>query len=75
MASWKLLDWSDTLVKWGILLVGISLLLGFLTRTACIVGALLLLMFFLAMPPLPGWSSSARTLLIRLSSPSGMCKW
>jgi hypothetical protein len=28
-----------------------------------------------SVPPLPGWSSSARTLLIRLSSPSGMCKW
>ena len=29
MSSWKLLDWSDLLVKWGILLTGIFLLLGF----------------------------------------------
>ncbi len=38
MSSWKMLDWSDALVKWGILLTGIFLLLGFLTRTACVVG-------------------------------------
>jgi uncharacterized membrane protein YphA (DoxX/SURF4 family) len=51
--SWKALDWSDFLVKWGITIVGVCLLTGFLTRTACVAGAALLLTFFLAMPPLP----------------------
>ncbi len=56
-----MLDWSDFFVKWGILLVGTFLLAGFLTRTSCVVGACLLFMFFLAMPPLPGWPESPRT--------------
>jgi uncharacterized membrane protein YphA (DoxX/SURF4 family) len=60
ITSWKMLDWSDFLVKWGITAVGVCLLLGFLTRTACVVGAGLLLMFFLAMPPLPDWPESPR---------------
>lgn len=60
VSSWSRLDWSDALVKWGVLLTGICLLLGVLTRTACIAGAVLLLMFFLAMPPLPGWPESPK---------------
>lgn len=44
----------DKAVRWTLLATGICLLLGFLTRTACLVGALLLLMFYLAMPPWPG---------------------
>lgn len=57
---WSLLDWSDFLVKWGLVVVGGCLLLGLLTRTACVVGAGYLLMFFLAMPPLPGYPESPR---------------
>jgi uncharacterized membrane protein YphA (DoxX/SURF4 family) len=60
VSSWRLLDWSDFLVKWGILVTGALLLLGLFTRTACLAGALLLLSFFLAMPPLPGWPESPR---------------
>jgi uncharacterized membrane protein YphA (DoxX/SURF4 family) len=51
--AWTLLDWSDALVKYGLIAVGGCLLVGFLTRTACLVGALFLLSFYLAMPPLP----------------------
>jgi uncharacterized membrane protein YphA (DoxX/SURF4 family) len=58
--DWSALDWSDFLVKWGITLTGACLLAGLLTRTACVAGAGLLLMFFLAMPPLPGWPESPR---------------
>lgn len=60
VSAWTMLDWSDTFVKWGVTLVGAFLLLGLLTRTSCVVGAYLLFMFFLAMPPLPGWPDSPR---------------
>jgi uncharacterized membrane protein YphA (DoxX/SURF4 family) len=60
VGAWSMLDWSDFFVKWGITLTGVFLLAGLLTRTACVVGAGLLLMFFLAMPPLPGWPESPR---------------
>jgi uncharacterized membrane protein YphA (DoxX/SURF4 family) len=60
IGDWSLLDWSDFLVKWGLVVVGGLLLLGLLTRTACVAGALYLLLFFLAMPPLPGYPESPR---------------
>lgn len=60
IASWTLLDWSDVLVKYGITAVGLLLLVGLLTRTACVAGAGFLLMFYLSMPPLPGWPESPR---------------
>jgi uncharacterized membrane protein YphA (DoxX/SURF4 family) len=60
VSAWRMLDWSDAMVKYGITIVGLCLLAGLLTRTACVIGALYLLMFFLAMPPLPGWPESPR---------------
>src|SRR4029077_4590445 len=60
LEAWSMLDWSDFAVKWGIILTGACLLWGLLTRTFCVVGAYLLFMFFLAMPPLPGWPESPR---------------
>jgi len=47
-------------VKYGLVTVGLCLLAGVLTRLACVGGAAFLLMFFLAMPPLPGWPESPR---------------
>ena len=61
LKTWTLLDWSDAIVKYGLVIVGGCLLAGFLTRTACLAGAGFLLMFFLAMPPLPGWPENPRT--------------
>ena len=58
--DWSRLDWADFLVKWGLLFVGIFLIAGLLTRTTCVVAALFLLSFFLAMPPLPGLPESPR---------------
>lgn len=58
--EWALLDWGDFFVKWGLLVVGLCLLLGLLTRTACVIGALYLVMFYIAMPALPGWPPSPR---------------
>jgi len=47
------LDVSDALVKYGLVAVGIGLVAGCFTRLAAVIGAVLLLSFFLAMPPLP----------------------
>jgi uncharacterized membrane protein YphA (DoxX/SURF4 family) len=52
--KWDRLQWSDFVVRYGLVVVGFCLLLGLFTRTACVAGAGFLLMFFLAMPPLPG---------------------
>lgn len=60
LTSWSLLDWSDFMVKYGLLATGVCLILGLFTRTFCVVGAGLLLMFFLAMPPLPGLPENPR---------------
>jgi uncharacterized membrane protein YphA (DoxX/SURF4 family) len=60
IAAWNRLDWADAIVKYGLIAIGGCLLLGLLTRLACLGGAMFLLMFFLAMPPLPGWPESPR---------------
>src|SRR5262249_60423326 len=57
---WSRLEWSDHIVKYGLVVVGGLLLLGFLTRSACLAGALFLLLLFLAMPPFPGWPENPR---------------
>jgi uncharacterized membrane protein YphA (DoxX/SURF4 family) len=54
------LEWIDWLTKGALTAIGICLLAGFLTRSACVGGALLLLMFFLAMPPFPGLPPNPR---------------
>ena len=48
------LDWIDFAVRWGLSIAGACLILGLFTRLNCILGALLLLSFYLAAPPLPG---------------------
>ena len=45
---------------WSGLSVGVLLLVGLCTRLACVGGAGFLLMFFLAMPPLPGLPEGPR---------------
>ncbi|MBI1918498.1 MAG: hypothetical protein HYS12_27720 [Planctomycetes bacterium] len=52
--KWGLLGWADFLVAWGLTIIGALLLLGLFSRTACVAGALLVLSFYLAMPPWPG---------------------
>ena len=47
-------------MKYGLVGVGGCLLLGLFTRLACVVGAGFLLMFYLAMPPLPYWPEGPR---------------
>lgn len=52
--SWSRLEWINWTTKYGLCLVGACLILGLFTPVACIGGALFLLLFYLAMPPLPG---------------------
>lgn len=54
LGNWTLLRWSDTLVKYGLVAVGLCLLMGLFTRTACVVGGLFIASFSLAMPALLG---------------------
>ena len=50
----RMLEWADRSVAWGLTLAGLGLLLGCFTRLSSLVGAILLLLFYLALPPLPG---------------------
>jgi uncharacterized membrane protein YphA (DoxX/SURF4 family) len=52
--EWASLAAIDATVRWGLLVVGVCLLLGFLTRPACLAGAAFLVLFYLGQPPLPG---------------------
>ncbi len=49
------LVWTDRVVSWGLVVIGVGLLLGVFTRLNCLGGALFLIMLYLAIPPWP-WS-------------------
>ncbi len=53
LTSWNRQTWADNAVRYGLLAIGGCLLIGLFTRTSCVAGALLLLSFYLAMPPFP----------------------
>ena len=44
----------DQLNIWGLILIGLGLILGFLARPVCIFGIVLLATYFLSHPPFPG---------------------
>ncbi|MBT8405655.1 MAG: DoxX family membrane protein [Gemmatimonadetes bacterium] len=44
----------DALNEWGLILIGLALLVGVFTRTATTAGIVLLALYYLAAPPLPG---------------------
>jgi uncharacterized membrane protein YphA (DoxX/SURF4 family) len=48
------LDLADRIVAWGLTLCGAGLILGLFTRLSALGGACLLILFYLALPPLPG---------------------
>ena len=58
--SWRLLELSDFAVKWSLVLLGGCLMLGLFARATSFATALLILSFYAAMPPLPGWPESPR---------------
>jgi uncharacterized membrane protein YphA (DoxX/SURF4 family) len=45
---------SDRQVMWGLIILGSLLIIGLGTRLAAVLGAVMLLMFYLVMPPWPG---------------------
>lgn len=45
---------ADYLNQWGLFLIGLALLVGFLVRPAALVGVVMLLLYYLAAPPFPG---------------------
>lgn len=51
--DWKWLPLIDGVVRWGLLVSGLCLLFGFLTRPACVAALSFLLMFYLAAPCQP----------------------
>ena len=60
MASWRLLEYSDFAVKWSLVVLGSCLMLGLLSRVSSLATAFLVLSFYLAMLPLPGWPESPK---------------
>jgi len=53
------LDWVDFLNIWGLIAIGGGLMLGLCTRAAGLAGAALLLLYYLAHPPLIGMEAGA----------------
>lgn len=53
--SAQIIAFVDFLNMWGMTLVGIGLMLGLFTRVASAAGAVMLLFYFLAYPPVPGY--------------------
>jgi len=51
----------DYLNQWGLLLIGLALLLGALARPAAVAGVVLLLLYYSAVPPFPGLEYSIPT--------------
>jgi uncharacterized membrane protein YphA (DoxX/SURF4 family) len=49
----------DFLNIWGLILIGLSLFTGLLVRWASIAGSVLLLFYFVAYPPIPGYTLGA----------------
>ncbi|MCX6225098.1 MAG: DoxX family protein, partial [Bacteroidia bacterium] len=56
-----LINIVNFLNTWGLILIGLSLFIGLLVRWSSIAGALLLLFYFAAYPPIPGHTFGAIT--------------
>ena len=55
-ASPQVMNWIDFLNVWGLILIGLSLIVGLLVRWSSVAGAVLLLFYFVAYPPIPGFT-------------------
>ena len=53
-ASEQIMNVVDFLNIWGLILIGLSLLSGLFVRWSSMAGAVLLLFYFVAYPPIPG---------------------
>lgn len=56
-----LVSFIDFVNTWGMAAIGVGLILGLLTRWASAFGALLLLLYFVAYPPIPGYMTGVPT--------------
>jgi thiosulfate dehydrogenase [quinone] large subunit len=56
-----LLRLADQGTMWGLLILGLLLMIGLFTRTASLLAMALLLLFYLAQPPLPVYGFAVRT--------------
>ena len=56
-----LLATADAVTKWGLVLIGIGLMLGLLTRAAALAGVVLVFLFYICNPPLLGYDYSMPT--------------
>lgn len=54
----SLLAFVDFVNAWGLTAIGLALMLGLLTRTATIAGAVLLFLYYIAAPPFAGYTYS-----------------
>jgi len=54
-ASPAALTFVDYVNIWGLTLIGAALMLGFLTRTATVGAIVLLVLYYIAVPPFPGY--------------------
>jgi thiosulfate dehydrogenase [quinone] large subunit len=61
MAHPGLLNFVDLLNTWGLIAIGLGLIVGLFTRVAAIAGALLLFVYYLSNPPLIGLEYSVPT--------------
>jgi thiosulfate dehydrogenase [quinone] large subunit len=52
-ADSRLVQLADRATVWGLMAVGMLVMIGLMTRIAAVAGMLLLLLFYLAQPPLP----------------------
>ena len=48
----------DVINSWGLLLIGLGLMLGLFTRTATIAAIVLLFLYYISAPPFPGYAYS-----------------
>lgn len=60
ISSWRLLEISDGIVQWSLLILGGCVMLGLCSRVSCLALAGLIVTFYAAMPPLPGWPESPK---------------
>jgi len=51
----------DFLNIWGLILIGLSLFAGLMVRWSSVAGAVLLLFYFVAYPPIPGYTFGSIT--------------
>lgn len=52
--QWDSLQWINFTTQYGLVVMGVCLIIGFLTRPAALAGAIFLAQIYLSMPPWPG---------------------